>query len=552
MSSINSADRSNTDEVRRARETFNSRESESAKKHAQELKRLSESHEADMEKLREEHERETGTLKEKTKGALTSKDMRYQKEISDLRDMHQQQLKRAAMDSENKLDRYEESSKADLEKSEAISEQQRNALKSSLQGQLSERDRELQDNMTRSRESLQTESSGIKEKLNSAHEKETKELAKSRDQKVSAMQTQYEGLRRAKDEQIKSMDRDFKSQAARRQTEFAATVDGERADAHAQEESQREGFNQALGRNRDHYRKALDEANDRINGDRDELHRTADDRINGRLRSLEDSSRRAQGDARRDGMKAEASKQRELDDVRGEYGRTIDAYERARKDQLAASNEQNQREISRASRQADEKLHGVTNFYLEKSARDEARNEERFDQQALDGEKTRQHSETRSSSRFERLRAGNEMEQARAREYFDNAGKSMRENFETTLREMRQRNQDERQKMMVQFNQQAADLDKKSQERLAETQIKYESEIGEINDRHQKELKDMAALADRRLKDTQRKDQQDIQTQVSQLQYRIAKNEETHKKDLEEMQRKHEEALANLTKNRQS
>lgn len=478
--------------------------------------------------------------------------MRYQKEIDDLREMHQKQRMKEAVESDNRAARAIEGVKGEVEKVRAVGDQQRENVKKTLLGEIAERDRKLAEQSVEARERFRSEVGDVKSNLNKAHEKEIKAVSQSREEALGDLKNQYSALREAKDEQIKSLDRNFNSQTKRRQINQEATISAERMDAKVAIDNQREGFERGLEKNRERYRDALADARGEMSDARESLAKTADERINGRVVSLENDYQRLKHDLVRARVDGEVQKHREVANARDSFAKNIEVYERERKDLVGATNESTKREIARVNEANERALVGSNAYFQDKIATEDIRTGERFATQKLDFDKRAAHTEIRTEDRFGRLKSAADAEAGRQRAYFENAASAMRENFDNSLREMRSRNAQEQQRLFAQFAQQSAESDRKSQQKLAETTARFEQQMAEMNERHQKELKEIQTLSERKLKETEKRGQQETQTVSSQLSYRISKNEELHKNELEDMRRKHEEALANLTKTRQT
>jgi hypothetical protein len=75
MSSVGSADkRSQQDEaLRRARENYQDKEVDQAKKHSQDLKRLTEAHQAELREMQEAHTKQMEDIKVRTREAISAR-----------------------------------------------------------------------------------------------------------------------------------------------------------------------------------------------------------------------------------------------------------------------------------------------------------------------------------------------------------------------------------------------------------------------------------------------------------------------------------------------
>ncbi|MES2856115.1 MAG: hypothetical protein V4692_09640, partial [Bdellovibrionota bacterium] len=154
--------------------------------------------------------------------------------------------------------------------------------------------------------------------------------------------------------------------------------------------------------------------------------------------------------------------------------------------------------------------------------------------------------------RAEKLKGSAELEQGKMRAHFDRATMIQKENFDLTLRDLRDTNKREQEKMFTHFATTAQENDVKHQQQMSEVGLKYEKQIAEIQAKHLKELKEHEALVSRQKKELESKGQLEVQTVVGQYENRLSKIEDGHKREIDQLHRKHQETLANLTKNRQA
>jgi hypothetical protein len=155
MSSINgdAKNRNNADEtIRRSREEYRRRESDLAKKHNKEIRRLTEAHRTELKKVKEGHSERMREAQETMNENITRRDSYYKKQIEDLRKLHRDQV-RTSMDS---ADRKIESARTALAKEKEMSQRATDSkikdLSHSSNTMLVEKEKRHQESIERLRE----------------------------------------------------------------------------------------------------------------------------------------------------------------------------------------------------------------------------------------------------------------------------------------------------------------------------------------------------------------------------------------------------------------
>jgi hypothetical protein len=554
MSSVNSAsDRSNAEEtIQRARDNYKERETDETKKHGQELKKITQAHQAELDQLRNEHAHEMEELKSRSKDAISRRDMQYQRDIDELRDIHQKQLTKTTSDAENRIQKTEEAVKGESDRYKSITERQKDLLRTEYEGELKERDQKLEDFSKESQHKMQTQNQETGKRLTSQYQTDLQSVVKDRDRRLGQAQTDYYTLDQTKNKEMKDVLNSTNKTVERTQKNFEVGVLNERQDHKAAEDVERQGFEDAAHQNRQRYEKALEKNRDEMESARGQLVDTVDGRLNTQVSSLKAQLNKIKNDSARERMNNQQQKNREIANVQEAYQKNLDLSEKNRKDFVQDANQKRAMTAGRQNALNEEAMTRNQRFYKEKLAFNELDAENRVGTLVNERNGEKAHDEATSTSRFKRLQSFNEIEQAKQRAYFENASKGMRENFENTLDQMRLNNKQEQDKIINEFSKQSQESDKAFQAKLGDITVKYEHEIAEMNEKHTKELKETQMAADRRLKEQIKKDTGEMDAANAQSQYRLSKTEETHKHDLNEIQHKHQEALANLAKSRQS
>lgn len=553
MSVKSASDRNSQDEaIRRSRETYQNRETENAKKHGQQVKNLTESAQAELEKVKADHARQMEELKTKTREAITSRDMHYQKEIDEMREMHQKQIQRVALEAEGREGRTEQALRAELDRVQATSQQQRDILTNEFSNELSKRDRAMGEYAVNTRKAQQEAAVEQKQRLTQTHAKELNALVKDRNERLTQESNEQAALRRASADQVKSLNRSHQLERDRLIADHGVSVKNEKENSRQNAEFQREEMQFAIKKNRERFEKATEEIRGNSDASVDNLERTVNGRLNDKVRQLETDKQNLKHELVRTRVKGEKEKAVEVRNLRDNLTANIENLEKSRRETVGAANEKTKQELGQVVKKNEDLVARTNRFHQDNKVMDDLRNDERFSKTQLEYEKHIGHEKATNESRFNKLHSSNEMEQGKLRAYFERATTSMKENFETTLREMRDRNKRDQEQIFSQFTKQAQENDMKFQEKLGNISTRYERQIAEMQEKHLKDLKDQQSLSDRQKGELVRKGEQDLKTLSSQFEYRISKMEDGHKREIETLNRKHEETLANLTKTRQA
>lgn len=550
MSSVGSADNRNSQDeaIRRARETYQERESDQAKRHSQELKNITEAHRAELREIQELHNRQMEELKSKTQDAMSARDMRYQKEIGELREIQQSTLRRQAQEAENKSKQIDQALRGEIQRVGQTKEQQKQVMAGQYEDQLRQKDRQFEDLSNKARTDSQSANAEIKRKMNEAHEKEKQAIVADRTRQLEEATRDLENVRRVKDVQIGDLEREKRMQNARMSTMQEANMK-EQSEYHKQSLEQARGsFDQAITKNRERYQEALQKQSDTNRGALDTFKEDVSDRINNRLTVGEAENQRLKNELARQQADLLRKKNREVQNVRDAMQGNIEQLENARRETVGEANKQAAEDIARAQKRNDDLMSRTNRFFQEKIVTDKMTANERYDKAQADFVQRKQHQEATSENRIAKLKNQNEREETMLRGYFDESSVAQRENFDLSLRELRERNKRDQDMIFKNFADQSMEREAKFQTKLTEVNAKYEKQIQEMRDTSQKSLKAAGIMADREKKQLLDQKNLELQRQASQYENKLAKVEETHRREMEQINRRHQESLENLTK----
>lgn len=548
MSSI----KNNDNEVRRTREEYQTREAENAKKQKLKAKKSVENQNAEIEAIKEKHAQQMGELKAKATEALTRRDMEYQKEISDLRKMHGEQLKRVAHESDGRKERTEEVLKGEINRTKETSERQRANLSENFTSELSKRDKAMAEYAEQSREAMKAGIEKNRENLNSAHKKEVNSLIKDRDSRIEDAQTNYNQLRKGNNATIDNLKQTTSNRVDSLSENYEMNLRQKEADSVQRANADREGFNMGLKENRNRYRRALEKEQEGLENARKDLTDSVHGRLGKKFSSLSTEVAELKRQQERERIDGERRRDMEVRNLRNSFGENIADYERQRKELVGASNEKTAVEIKKMNDKNTDALQHANKFYQEKIGMDSVRTQEKVANLEGEFERKSETAEINNTTRFDKLKNFNELEREKMANYFNEATQTMRQSFEETLREMRMKNSEEKNRIFQTVASQSRESELKWQEKVAGISSTYEKKIADLEAKHNKALKEQATELERRMGQNDKKSRAEHEVAVSQLSNRLSQREDTFKRELADLRDKHQETLANLVKNRQS
>lgn len=554
MSSVSStSDRTSQDDaIRRVRDTYSQKEAEEAKLHAKRIREIDEAHQAEVEKLGRDHESQLNELKDKSNETITSRDMKYQKEIDELRDLHQKQLTRARAEIEATKESVVGAGKDAVERLQAKSDKDKALLSKNFEEQLLKSEHSRQADLDRVREVQQEQGPIIRAQMNEAHRKEIQSLVKDRDLRFAALHDEEDTTKKVKDQQLNSLKTEKENEINRRSSSYDRSLKATAVNSATAQDRMREEMADEVKRENQVYSRATEAYRGEMEKARAHLEETVVDRVEPRTRDLEFRNRELLDEQPRQAARLSRKYELQLKNQREALGDNLKVAEEQRAQVASAANERLHSDIKKINDENSKNTLMMQKNLQGKLSDDRLAAEGRLQTLQTESDRELTHVKTVDDKRVGSVRANSEIEQTRQKAYFDRAAAAMKENFDTTLREMRDRFRKEQETAFANFNRQMQEGDAKFQEKLAANSVKYEKQIATLQDVHEKELMEAQAQLDRTRKEYDKKIQVELNSQAQQYVRRIANLQETNKREVETLNRRHEETLASLTKTRQS
>ena len=552
MSSINSANKRNAQDeaLRRARETYQEKETDQAKSHSTEMKRMNESHQAELRELQETHNKQMESLKSKASDAISNRDMKYQQEIEDLRGMHQTQLRRQAGEAESRIQKTNQAAKNDIERTSMIKDQQKEVMAQQYETQIEDGKKRFSQNAESSREMVQESIITQREKLDKAHKKEMDSVTIDRDRTRAQSQRNYDTMRKSKDAQIRDVEQAKRTEVDRLSQNHEATIRDERNNTQSNFSAMREDLQDGIQQNRARYEKALEKQAETSGSSSAAFKSSIGERINNRLNVEKAENNSLKNEITRQQTVLNRAKNREVQNTKNAMQANIEDLEKQRLGTVEASNEKSRSEISKMTKKSDDLMSRTNRFYQDKQVTDRLKADDRHQQTKSGLEKRLEVSEMTADDRTNKLLSANAREEENLRGFFDKSTVAQRENYETSLRDLRDKNKRDQDTIFTNFSKQSTDREMKFQAKLTEVNSKFETQIQSIKDEQQKAMAAQAALSSKEKKTLTDQKNGEMQRQASQFENRIAKLEETHKREIDGINRRHEESISGMTRSK--
>lgn len=484
MSSVSGSGSSNRQDevIRRNREEYQNNESEMVKKHNKELRRISEQHYEEIENLKSDYQKQISALKEASQNTVTKRDNKYQSEIESMRKMHKNQLKNISEGAQKRGGQQVESIKAASDHKEIQMEAQIQRLKDDYETAMSEREEIYNRNIEANREGMKKGLSDQKAKLDEAHQREIKFLRDDRDQRIGQLKNEYDKYRTLTTAEKKSQTLQNIQNQERASDNLLRAVRREREGRFQSEAMLREGFEDGLDNVRDRFEKAREKERAANELTRDQLQADVHGRLGRKISSLEDKNLDLKDVQVREQLNMKQQKQRELNNIRDSYQKTLENMQGQRNEAIRQSNDRNKKDINELTLKHSELFQSANRENMHKLQDQEFKY--RADRGSLKGslEARAEQAENTANLRVENILEKSEANNQRVNKMSMETQKSLRQSHADEIRELRFKFEEEKRNAIELIRDQAAKMEVQHQEKVAQLQSKHEKEMLSMKD----------------------------------------------------------------------
>lgn len=544
MSDVSASDRANySDEIRRMREEYQSREAENSKKTRNEKKRLQQNHNAELEKLKRQHEEQLNILTERQKNSLTSRDEAYQRDVSKLRNIYNDQLRLKSENSKMMQDEVARTHRDEIEKLKQTSEQQKGILKQNFNTVTEKQGDEIENIRTESQERIKKIIEEKSQALSDKLEKDRSLIRKERDEKVSELnkaglaskayyqselekskkqkQIETERVRIRGESNLKNLSHQYDSMMKGRDEMLNEERRVMLNETQALRNKHQQQADQAIVTLRDNIE---DRYNKHVRGIESELSRTKSDRIVDMV-----TQQRIQNLSRKHIVEDYENRMAKLQQNQMESRQDVLDKNRVKVDQALRMNDGIIRESNQRKRQEIN--------LLKTQARDDRSGLENLMNQSIEHEKIT------ADRRIDRILNSTKVQSDTEKKYFQNNLASMKESFSEKLQGQRETNLEELRNIQTRAEAKLRDMDKRYQERLDQTVRFYESQIQELKDKQSQEKIATNKTNEVKFKNLM-KNQKDVQDSlVTKYENRMSQIYENNQKEIDRIERRYQEQM---------
>ncbi len=512
------------------------------------MKRLTEVHQAELREMEETHTKQMEDLKVRTHEAISARDMRYQKEIEDLRSMHQNQVRRSAQEAEVKQKKTQEHMKGQLDTTVAIKDRQSEEQKAQYEAQLGDNTKRFTDGLNQNREMAKKSIETEKQKMTEAHKKEVDAIVDDRNRQLDQSQRSFHALRKAKEQQIKNLDSAARQNHERLSLNHMATLKEQAGEHDSGLTRAREGFSEGIQQNKQRYDKALEANSERSASSTEEFKSSIQERIDNKLNARDAENKMLKNDLNRQRADLLNQKNREVANVRTAMSENINHLEKARLATVETSNARNAKVIKNVIEEKDQHLVSTNRGFLDKITAERAKADEQIGNTKLGFQKELAMKDLQANTREVRIKDLNEREEAYLKTFYNESLNANRDNFETSLREIRDKNKRDQDMIFQNFSKQSSEREIKFQAKLTELSQRHEEQLQKVKAEQATMLKSQVNSSAKEKKTIVEQKNVEMQRQAAQFENRIAKLEETHRREVESLSRRHEESLVSMTR----
>jgi hypothetical protein len=237
-----------------------------------------------------------------------------------------------------------------------------------------------------------------------------------------------------------------------------------------------------LQQNRTRYEKALEENAERSSTNSEDFKNSIQDRIDNRINVREAENRTLKNDLNRQKADLLNQKNREVANVRTAMGENVDQLEKARVATVEASNTRNAKVIKNVIEEKDQHLMRANRLFQDKITVEKSKADEHLGNTKLGYERELAMKDLQANTREERIKGINQREEEYLKTFYSESLNANRDNFETSLREIRDKNKRDQDLIFQNFSKQST-----------EREVKFQAKLTELNDRHQEQLQKIKA-----------------------------------------------------------
>jgi hypothetical protein len=547
MSSITASERNNqSDEIRRIREEYEAKESDTTKKKNKEIKSLSEKQDAELNKIRDEYSNQVDTLRSKQSESLDERDRRHSDEISKIRDMYVESLKRKSQDEVKDRENEKEAFQNSIDKEKTIAEQQKASAVRGLRNALTEKDRLLTDRQERTTEQLQTSLRERAEKMNEKHKQELGAVTQDRDREVGDLRNTLDNVKSSYSDRLSAEERNHRADTDRREAAFENTYRNQEhnnAEMIAVRDSIMKEEKQHLNAK---MSKRMDDETEKMTALRENFATGMEKRTGDMIRSANIEASQAKNDRILDSVANRRISDLQKEHLMTSYQQREDDLMRQRNGIYSQVNDKARERVNQVIERTD-KLIGETGRRNRMEQDIEGmRTKEALTQAELLRKDQLDTANTRADQRVRKVvNSTNMAQKEESRQHMENVDE-LRHNYTGNLQAQREAQLESMNNIYSRMDQKLRDLEAHLMKKHDDAVEFYESKIDEIVSQNKKDTQRMNQNFEARMSQRDKAAKMEQDTITQKYEQKMALQEDVHQKDLNRLEKRHQEQMQSV------
>lgn len=484
MSSVGSSDGSNRPDetARRRAEEQKARDSEAAKRHKKEIRRMTELHYQEIEKLKNDHVAQIEEIKKNSTDSISGRDYKHNKEIEDMRDAARKQAKAQADENLRREETLRKATTNDSSSSKVQNEARINKLAEDYKTNLGQREKSFQQSIEDAREAQAEGLERNRQRLTKSHDVETKSLIDERNERVENLQRQMGSYRETTEMTRKERELQHMRQMNRASDNLMRAVTNEREARKDGEEILRDGFEHSVDSLKGRYEKATQKERETNNLVSNSFRSSTMDRIDNQVRRLESEKENLKASNTRAELQMKARKEQEIDNIRDSWSKNLDDYRMQRDQAVSDSNERTQKDVSKVRDQLSKELVDNGRFYRGRMSEESRIQRMAYENLVGDFESKTGHLKNVTDQRVKTIFDNSNEEKARLVELQKNTHIASQRGHQDEMKALREVMDNDKQQVVTRLQNQMRKQEVEHAERMNNLVQKYEKQILSMKD----------------------------------------------------------------------
>jgi hypothetical protein len=544
MSSVSTSDRANqTDEIRRIREEYEGKESETIKKKNKEIKSLSQKHDAEIDKLKDDYAGQVDTLRSKQTENIDERDRRHNDEISKIRDLYLGNLRKKSEDEMRDRDIEKQTFHSDLAKEKSISEQQRGVIERDYKGALTKKEKLSAEREEKTKLALQEGIRDRTDKLNDKHKAELESLSEGRDREVMGLRNTLENVKVSSAEQQDTEERSHRADTDRRENAFETAY---RNQEHNNSEmigmrdnmlkEEKVHLNAKMGRK-------IDEETEKMTALRDSYKSDMDGRVGDLIRSANSEAAQARNDRVIDSVTTKRIGDLERGHLMTAYQEREDGLHRERDQIYTVVNEQGRKRVNDVIDRTDKMMADTGRRNRTEQDIERMRAQEALNQSELIRHDQLENANNRADQRVKKVvTTSNQAFADETKQHKENIDE-LRHTYSDNLQGQREAQLESLNSVYSRMDQKLRDLEAHLMKKHDDAVEFYESKIDDIVTQNKKDVQRMNQNFESRMNQQDKAAKMEQDSVAQKYEQKLAVQDDVHQKDLNRLEKRHQEQL---------